>query len=78
MSRPSWKAAASGYLSVRTKPSAEVAEAEALYARADEEKQAQASFRRAARCRLGLMGWWDGARMWAWWRAWPGCWPSWP
>jgi aerotaxis receptor len=43
----------SGYLSVRTKPSAaEVAEAEALYARMrNEEKQAQASFRlRAARC----------------------------
>ena len=53
----------SGYLSVRTKPSApEVAAAEALYASMrDEEKKGQSSFRlRAGEVRrLGLMGLWD-------------------
>ena len=56
----------SGYLSVRTKPSAkEVAEAEALYARMRaEEQKGQASFRlRAGEVRrLGLMGLWESRK----------------
>jgi aerotaxis receptor len=55
----------SGYLSVRTKPSAaEVAEAEALYARMrnEESRPGQLPPACGAVRRLGLMGWWDGRK----------------